>query len=122
MAAVIQDRGRYLVCLRPRSKRHGGLWEFPGGKLHQGESLEDAVARELHEELALSVQSTGSVLFEAHDPGSTFHISFLEVISIGHPHPVEHDEVRWSSLIDLATMPLAPTDSRFVAFLLSVAR
>jgi 8-oxo-dGTP pyrophosphatase MutT (NUDIX family) len=42
LAAVITHQSRYLVCQRPLSKRHGGLWEFPGGKIEPGESLLDA--------------------------------------------------------------------------------
>jgi len=48
-AAVIERGGRLLVCQRPLGKRHGGLWEFPGGKLHEGEDLLAATTRELSE-------------------------------------------------------------------------
>ena len=54
VAAVIRREGRYLLGRRPGHKRHGGLWEFPGGKLHDGEDAEAAAHRELDEELALA--------------------------------------------------------------------
>ena len=50
MAAVIERDGKLLVCRRPGHKRHGGLWEFPGGKLEPGETIVDAARRELDEE------------------------------------------------------------------------
>ena len=51
VAAVIQREDKFFVCLRPKDKRHGGMWEFPGGKLANGESLAEAAERELKEEL-----------------------------------------------------------------------
>src|SRR5690606_20769929 len=59
LAAVIRRDGRWLVCRRPAHKRHGGLWEFPGGKLEPGESLLEAATRELEEELAVRVTGVG---------------------------------------------------------------
>ena len=55
LAAVIERSGKFLMCRRPEHKNHGGLFEFPGGKLEAGESLADAARRELLEELALEV-------------------------------------------------------------------
>ena len=55
IAAVIQRGDKYLLGQRPEFKRHGGLWEFPGGKVHDGESRLEAIRRELAEELALKV-------------------------------------------------------------------
>ncbi len=119
VAAVIREGSLYLVCLRPSRKRHGGLWEFPGGKVQPGESLEEAAARELEEELMLSLRCTGKLLFESQDPDSPFRISFLEVVASGKPQALEHEAIRWATLGELATMALAPTDSRFVSHLLA---
>ena len=113
-AAVIVREGRYLVGRRPLHKRHGGLWEFPGGKLLDGETLAKAVARELAEELGLEVVRVGSVLARVTDPGSPFVVTFVEVEALGTPRPIEHTEVAWLAPEGLREATLAPADQRFV--------
>ena len=115
IAGVIVRDGRYLVCQRPAHKRHGGLWEFPGGKLGEGESLEQAAERELREELGMSVTRTGDTLFTQVDPGSPFQIEFIEVRADGEPHAMEHTDLRWLRWGELRSVPLAPTDAVFAS-------
>ncbi len=105
---------------RPAHKRHGGLWEFPGGKLRAGESNLEAVRRELAEELALIVIELGRSLFRADDEGSPFVIEFVEVVTTGEPVAREHSEIGWFTPSQLAELPLAPADERF-AFRLAAA-
>jgi mutator protein MutT len=112
-AAVIHRNGRYLLCRRPAHKRHGGLWEFPGGKLHDGESVTDAIRRELEEELHVEPVSVGPVRVSIHDPGSAFVITFVDVEIAGDPRSTEHDAVEWITAPDLMRYPLAPADSAF---------
>ena len=114
IAAVVQRDGRYLLGRRPQHKRHGGLWEFPGGKLLAGESRLDAARRELAEELGLEVVSIGAVLHAVRDPGSPFLIEFVEVEARGEPTAHEHSRVAWFTVVELAALPLAPADARFV--------
>lgn len=71
-AALLDDGGRVLVQQRRTGRNHGGLWEFPGGKVEQGETLIAALVRELAEELAINV-----------DPDTPFPIGFTEVIQDG---------------------------------------
>jgi 8-oxo-dGTP diphosphatase len=115
VAAVVRRDGRFLVGRRPLHKRHGGLWEFPGGKLHPGESIADGVRRELAEELGLEVRKVGRVLYDAGDPGTPFLIRFVEVEVEDHsPTPTEHEAIRWLTPERIASLPLAPSDARFV--------
>ncbi len=118
-AAVIRREGRYLVGRRPEGKRHAGLWEFPGGKVGEGEAVSDALARELREELALVALSVGDALFEMQDPGSPFLIRFIGVEVGGEPRAIEHQALGWFTLTELEAMPLAPSDARFVETLSS---
>ena len=114
LAAVIRRQGRYLLCRRPVRKRHGGLWEFPGGKLEPGETLARAAGRELKEELGTEVTGYGPLLFSHREAGSPFQIEFVPVEIAGEPEALEHEEVRWVSAEELEGLALAPSDRAFV--------
>ena len=115
IAAVIQSDGRYLVAQRPAHHRHGELWEFPGGKVEAGETDLQATRRELDEELRVHVLEVGEVLAEHRDPGTRFHVVFLEATIQGQPVAVEHTDLAWRTPAELADLPMAPSDARFVA-------
>ena len=115
VAAVVERNGRYLLCRRPAHKRHGGLWEFPGGKVLEGESRADAIARELTEELDLVTVRVGDVLASEADVGSDFVIEFVPTVTEGGAVLHEHDELGWFSPDELRALPLAPADARFAA-------
>lgn len=113
LAAVVRRGGRYLLGRRPAGKRHGGLWEFPGGKVRAGESDLDAAARELDEELGLAVESLGRVLGRIRDPGSPYLVVFVAVVASGEPVAREHAEVGWFTPAEAVELALAPADRRF---------
>lgn len=117
LAAVIERNGKYLVCQRAAHKRHGSLWEFPGGKVEAGETRFEAVLRELAEELDVGVLTVGSAIFSIADPGSDFMIEFAPTTIQGTPKCLEHIDLKWVSLRDLPSLKLAPSDRRFVDFL-----
>jgi mutator protein MutT len=119
IAAVVRKDAQYLVCRRPRHKRHGGLWEFPGGKIETGESSLGAARRELREELGVNVRAVASPMFSVVDPGSPFVIEFTPTEIVGTPTCLEHEEIQWSPLEDLLALTLAPSDRRFAEFLMS---
>ena len=99
VGAVIVREGRVLAARRTRPAELAGQWEFPGGKAEEGETLSEALVRELQEEL----NSTIRVLDEVGDPGSPWRISdkhvlrlFLATVVAGEPTPgADHDELRW---------------------------
>lgn len=113
VAAVIKREGRVLICERPLEKRHGGLWEFPGGKIESGETVPQAVRRELSEELGVVVTAVGSLLSVVHDSGSPFQIEFYAVEVRGEPECREHARLAWVAPGDLLQYPLAPSDRSF---------
>ena len=116
IAAVVSRGDELLVCQRPLEKRHGGLWEFPGGKCEPGESDADAARRELHEELGVDVIEVGDEEFTVADPGSPFLIVFARVRINGEPTCHEHIALTWGMPSALLRLPLAPSDLRYVQY------
>jgi 8-oxo-dGTP diphosphatase len=115
VAAVIEREGKLLVCQRPPHKRHGGLWEFPGGKTEPGEDDLAAVSRELREELDVDVVSVAGEVFRIQDHGSEFVIAFIPTTIAGEPRALEHDSIAWAEIDELQEFELAPSDALFVS-------
>lgn len=130
VACVVRRDGRLLLCLRPRHKRHGSLWEFPGGKLRRGERFLSAARRELREELGVKVTAVGEPLFEQADPGTEFTIHFVETEierAPATPRPAalalnEHVRAAWVPIPHVLALPLAPADHVFAQMGLSSRR
>ena len=110
-AVVLRDR-KYLIARRPRHKQHGGLWEFPGGKIRSGETTSAALRRELREELGVDAVIVGETIAVLAD--GLVEIQFLAVDMEDEPAALEHTELRWCSLTDLARIDFAPIDKRLV--------
>ena len=119
VAAVIERAGKLLVCQRPTHKRHGGLWEFPGGKTEPGEDDFAAVSRELREELDVDVVSVAAEAYRIEDHGSEFVIAFIPTVISGEPRPLEHQNLAWAGAHELTMIDLAPSDEAFVLHHLS---
>ena len=120
-AAVVRDDERYLICQRPLEKRYGGLWEFPGGKLEPSETMFEAARREMLEELGVEATEIGDSLLAIADPGSAFVIEFVPTKFRGTPVCLEHMALSWVPLANLGAFPLAPSDRRFVEYLLTTS-
>lgn len=98
VAAIIEHRGAVLACRRRPEKSAGGKWEFPGGKVEPGESPEQALAREITEELGVTID-VGSV-FSTDDTAVAGQVIRLTCFSatLSGARPVassDHDELRW---------------------------
>ena len=120
VAAVIRDNeGRVLLGRRPMNKHMGGLWEFPGGKIDDGESPEEALVRELLEELGLTIAVDQPLTFAVHEePGLEILLLFFAArILSGEPAPNEGQEIRWVPVNDLPSYPTPPADARLVELL-----
>lgn len=121
VAAVVKRNESFLVCRRPMHKRHGGLWEFPGGKIEEGESILEAAQRELSEELSMNATASGAVLFSVVDEASGYEIKFVDIIAVGDPQLNEHMELSWLPVSDLCKLNLAPSDRLFVENYIAMA-
>lgn len=103
--ALIDRQNRVLMAQRPQGKTLAGLWEFPGGKVEPGEGPEDAVARELREELAISVErsSLRALTFASHSYPE-FHLLMPLFVCrqwAGIPEPMEGQKIAWVDIGDL---------------------
>lgn len=103
-----------MLAQRPIEKAHGGLWEFPGGKVEAGESLTAALARELAEELVLDTAEIGEVLAVLHDDSRLLRLHFLAVFTEGAPIAVEHSALGWYLPSEARGLDLAPLDRAFL--------
>ncbi|MDH1443678.1 Nudix family hydrolase [Pseudomonas sp. GD03721] len=99
-AAVIRGvDGRILLARRPEDKHQGGLWEFPGGKVEEGETVHAALARELQEELGICPQAARPLIQIRHDyPDKQVLLDVWEVSAFsGEPHGAEGQPLAWAS-------------------------
>lgn len=106
------EAGEVLACLRPEGKHLAGLWEFPGGKVDEGEKPEDALIRELREELSVEVEildSLAEVIWNYGDRTIQL-LPFRCRIIGGTLQATEHEEVLWCSAEAAAGLAWAEAD------------
>ncbi len=122
--ALVDADDRILLARRPPGKPMAGLWEFPGGKLHEGETPEAALIRELHEELAIdTVESCLAPIAFASHTYDDFHLLmplFVCRVWQGTPQPREGQELAWVRPRDMTEYPMPPADAPLVAMLRDV--
>lgn len=110
---------RVLVAQRPQEAMLGGLWEFPGGKRQPGETLPEALRRELLEEMGIIVD-VGEELTTVKHAYTHFRITlyaFLCQLEQGEPRCLECQDFRWATLDEIRALPMAVTDRRIAAAL-----
>lgn len=116
VAVVWNEQGQVLIDRRPQKGLLGGLWEFPGGKIEPGETVEDCVRRELQEELAIAVE-VGDRLITIDHTYTHFKVT-LNVFHCRHtggePQPIECDEVRWVEVSELDQFPFPKANSQII--------
>ena len=112
--ALINGQGQVLLAERPRGKSMAGLWEFPGGKVEAGERPEQALVRELYEELGIVVKEMFLTPFAFASYGyESFHLVmplFLCRAWSGEVQPKEQQAFAWVSPHDLHTYDVPPAD------------
>lgn len=123
VGAAICDGGRLLAARRTAPPALAGRWELPGGKVEPGESPEQALVRELREELGIGIEPNGRVPGEwPLASGLVLHVYRARLLS-GEPRPLQdHDATRWLSPADAFTVPWLDQDRpavRHVADLLA---
>ena len=99
-SGLIIQNNKVLIGLRSKNDNGGGLWEFPGGKIEIDESSENAVIRELSEELDIVCQNPKKIMQYLHRfKNLIYDISFFEVTSFeGSIKKIVHDELEWVDL------------------------
>ncbi len=117
--ALIDSDSRILIARRPEGKSMAGLWEFPGGKVDPGETPEQALVRELAEELGIETRGSclAPIAFASHGY-ETFHL-LMPVYACrvwrGTPRPREGQTLKWVAVGDLRDYPMPPADVPLIA-------
>jgi 8-oxo-dGTP diphosphatase len=122
--ALVDRDGRVLIAQRPQGKQLAGLWEFPGGKVEAGESPEDALIRELEEELGVITKKACLAPFTfASHRYETFHLLMPLYVCrrfSGAPMPREGQALKWVRPADMRAYPMPPADEPLVSFLIDL--
>jgi 8-oxo-dGTP diphosphatase len=122
-AVLVDDQDRILLAQRPQGKWLAGLWEFPGGKLEEGETPEACLVRELHEELGITLDERDltPLTFVSHPyPEKSFHLVMLVYTCrnwLGEARGLEDQALAWVARHALQSYDMPPADVPIVAVL-----
>jgi 8-oxo-dGTP diphosphatase len=111
-AGVIAQDGRYLITRRKSGTHLAGLWEFPGGKREDGESLEECLRREAREELGIEITDPELFRLIRHDyPEKSVELYFFKCgVRAGEARAIGCDELRWVTPAELSAFEFPPAD------------
>ncbi len=116
VAAVIEKHGKVLIAKRRKGDKLAGKWEFPGGKIDPGETAEEALKRELNEELGIETEVRDFICSSRYDyEHLSVELLAYRVLHIsGDITPLVHDEVRWVLFDDLCSYDLPAANDEIV--------
>jgi mutator protein MutT len=118
VAAVIENTSRFLVTRRQPGVHLAGMWEFPGGKIDTDETHEQALRRELLEELGVEAEVGARIhQTEYAYPDRTIELHFYKCDLKGAPRPVLGQEMRWVPLAELRLLGFPPADTELIEML-----
>lgn len=112
VAALIRDGRKFMIFQRPATKTRAFEWEFVGGKVEKGETLEQALTRECREEIGVTVR-VGSIFAEVdHEyPDITIHLTLFNAeIAEGTPQKLEHNDIRSITPDEIPQYNFCPAD------------
>lgn len=119
-AIIVNDEGKILIGQRPEGKDLAGLWEFPGGKQEEGESIKDCIVREIYEELSVHCE-VGRFLLSVSKkyPHGEFKLMVYEVRvkDIENLKANVHQDIRWVSPDDMDNYEFPPADIEIIDYL-----
>jgi mutator protein MutT len=123
VAAVVEHQGEFLVARRLEGTHLAGYWEFPGGKVRPGETHEQALQREIVEELNTGIASIRKIFSTSHAyPERIVDLHFYRGELTGPPHPVLGQELRWITRAEFASLEFPPADAELIARLVTDQR
>ena len=117
VAAIIKNsEGKILIAQRNLKRSQGGLWEFPGGKIEPNETKEEAIVREIKEELNMDISCDSYFDEKVYEyPDKTIRLIALNCSMIGITYDVlEHESINWIDLDEFKNYEFAPADVYFV--------
>ena len=120
VAAVIKKNNLYFIAQRNRNKHFAFCWEFPGGKVDNQETFENALKREIKEELSINIKVINHIASEKHkDDTIDVEVHYFLCESINEfIFLSEHEDMKWVYKQDLSNYKLAPGDSKIIKYLL----
>lgn len=118
-AAIRNQSGEILLSRRHPDSHQGDLWEFPGGKLEPGETVDNALHRELQEELGMQISEHRPLIRIRHDYSDRRVLLDVHLVTAwqGEPRGLENQPLRWVAAADLNTYPMPAADSPIVCAL-----
>ena len=118
---IIQNGSNFLIGRRGKDEKSAGMWEFPGGKLEEGESPKECIKRELKEELNIDAEI--GELFSSYTynyPHVSYELFFFKVNSFfGEPVKSVHDKLKWEKLKNFYKYDFLPGDGPLIDKLIS---